>query len=131
MSVRVLIDTQALIWFAENAPLLSASAVALVDDPETVRLASVASIWEMAIKISIGKLILKTGTLAQFVEMLGANEIDVLPVLAEDALRVAELPIEQHKDPFDRLIAAQCLRQNLRLVSIDAAFDDYGVDRVW
>jgi PIN domain nuclease of toxin-antitoxin system len=131
MSGRVLIDTQALIWFAENAAALSASAVALVDDPATVRLASVASVWEMAIKISIGKLILKSGTLAEFVEMLRANEIDLLPVLAEDALRVSELRIEQHKDPFDRLIAAQCLRQKLTLVSIDTAFDEYGVNRVW
>jgi PIN domain nuclease of toxin-antitoxin system len=131
MSGRVLIDTQALIWFAENAPALSARAVVLVDNPATVRLASVASIWEMAIKISIGKLTLKTGTLAEFVEMLRANEIEMLPVLAEDALRVGQLPIEQHKDPFDRLIAAQCLRQDLTLVSIDRAFDDYGVDRVW
>jgi PIN domain nuclease of toxin-antitoxin system len=131
MSVRVIIDTQALIWFAENAPALSTSAIALVDDPATVRLASVASIWEMAIKISIGKLILNTGTLSAFVEMLRANEIDVLPVLAEDALRVGELPIEQHKDPFDRLIAAQCLRQNFTLISIDKAFDHYGVNRVW
>ena len=131
MNERVLIDTQALIWFAENASTLSASAVALVDDSANVRLASVASVWEMAIKISIGKLTLKTGTLAEFVDILTANEIELLPVLAEDALRVQTLPLEQHKDPFDRLIAAQCLRQSLTLVSIDTAFDQYGVYRVW
>lgn len=131
MTPRVVIDTQALIWFAENADELSARAVSIVDDPATTRLASAASVWEMAIKISIGKLILKTGTLTEFVSKLRANEIDILPVLAEDAIRVGELPVERHKDPFDRLIAAQCLRQGLTLLSIDRAFDDYGVHRVW
>ncbi len=56
---RVLIDTQALIWFAENSPILSARAISIVDDPATQRLASVASIWEMAIKIRLLKLSLK------------------------------------------------------------------------
>ena len=64
---RVLIDTQALIWFAQDASALSPRAVTVVDDPATVRLASVASIWEMAIKLSIGKLTLVSGTLDDFV----------------------------------------------------------------
>ncbi|CAA9374375.1 MAG: hypothetical protein AVDCRST_MAG64-183 [uncultured Phycisphaerae bacterium] len=129
---RVLIDTQALIWFAEDAPALSRQAVTLVDDPATVRLASAASVWEMAIKIALDKLSLKGGrTLREFVDKLKINEIDVLAVSAEDAMVVADLPTGQHKDPFDRLIAAQCLRHDLTLVSIDTAFDAYGVRRVW
>ena len=131
MSRRVLIDTHALIWFAESAATLSPRAIAAVDDRASVRLASVASIWEMAIKIAKGRLTLKKGTLAGFVEMLIANEIELLPVFAEDALHVLTLPLDQHKDPFDRLIAAQCLRQSLTLISIDGAFDQYGVDRLW
>ncbi len=128
---RVLIDTQTLIWFAENNSILSRRALALVDDPLTVRLASAASVWEMAIKLALGKLMLKSGTLPQFVALLRANEIEILPVTAEDALCVADLPVGQHKDPFDRLIAAQCLRHDLSLVSIDTAFDAYGVRRIW
>ena len=129
---RVLIDTQALIWFAEDAPALSRQAVTLVDDPATVRLASAASVWEMAIKIALDKLSLKgCRTLREFVDKLKINEIDVLAVSAEDAMVVADLPTGQHKDPFDRLIAAQCLRHDLTLVSIDTAFDAYGVRRVW
>ncbi len=128
---RVLIDTQALIWFAENAPVLSDRARLLVDTPDTVRLASVASIWEMAIKIPLGKLTLKTGNLVRFVELLRANEIELLPVTADDTLVVAELPQGEHKDPFDRLIAAQCLRGDLTLVSVDQQFDAYGVRRMW
>lgn len=126
-----MIDTQALIWFAENSSALSARAVTLVDDPSTVRLASAASVWEMAIKIAIGKLTLKSGTLREFVERFKANDIAVLPVLADESVDVAALPLSEHKDPFDRLIAAQCLRYDLTLVSVDSAFNAYGVRRVW
>ncbi len=128
---RVLIDTQALIWFAEGAPALSRSALSLVDDPLTVRLASVASIWEMAIKIPLGKLALKTGSLRHFVLLLEGNEIELMPIATDDALSVMNLLAGKHKDPFDRLIAAQCLRHDFTLVSSDEAFDAYGVRRIW
>jgi PIN domain nuclease of toxin-antitoxin system len=127
----VLVDTQALIWFADGSARLSARARAQIDDLSVMQFASAASIWEMAIKIQLGKLLLKSGSLAQFVTMLKANQIQMLPVLAEDAMGVADLPASEHKDPFDRLIAAQCLRYDLTLVSIDEAFDVYGVRRIW
>lgn len=128
---RVLIDTQALIWFAQDASVLSQRARSLVDDPSTLRTASVASLWEMAIKIPLGKLTLKSGNLRQFLELLHTNQFEVLTVLADDALRVADLPSGDHKDPFDRLIAVQCLSRDLTLVSIDEEFDAYGVRRIW
>jgi PIN domain nuclease of toxin-antitoxin system len=128
---RVLVDTQALIWFADGAPALSSKARELIDDSSNVTLASAASLWEMAIKIPLGKLHLKSGTLREFSSLLKVNDIEVLAVCAEDAISVLDLPRVEHKDPFDRLIAAQCLRQDLTLVSIDAAFDAYGVRRVW
>ncbi|QDU89884.1 PIN domain protein [Pirellulimonas nuda] len=128
---QVLIDTQALIWFAENAPALSAAARALVDDPNTVRLASSASLWEMAIKIRLGKLTLRSGSLRRFAIMLRDHDVEVLDVSTNDAIGVGDLPTGEHKDPFDRLLAAQCLGRRLTLVSIDTAFDAYGVRRVW
>jgi PIN domain nuclease of toxin-antitoxin system len=128
---NVLIDTEALIWFANGSSRLSAGARARIDDASIQQFASAASIWEMAIKIPLGKLVLKSGTLRQFVLMLQGNEIEVLPITTDDALRVAELPQGEHKDPFDRLIAAQCLRRDFTLVSSDAAFDAYGVRRIW
>ncbi len=128
----VLIDTQALIWFAQDASALSKRAVALVDDRSTDRLASAASRWEMAIKVRLGKLNLRAGLLADFAQLLTAHDIAVLPVVAEGAPGVADLSaVPTHKDPFDRLIAAQCLRLDLTVVSVDAAFDAYGVRRVW
>lgn len=128
---RALIDTQALIWFADSSPYLSVEAIKLVDAPSTVRLASAATLWEMAIKVALGKRTLRTGTLRDFALLLKANDITVLPVLGEDAIEVSTLPAGDHKDPFDRLIAAPCLRHDLTLVSIDTAFDAYGVRRVW
>ena len=128
---RVLIDTQALIWFAQDASVVSKRALSLVDDPLTVRLASVVSIWEMAIKIPLGKLALKSNDLRHFVILLETNEIELLPVTLEDTLRVGELPIGEHRDPFDRLLAAQCLLHDFTFVSIDKEFDAYGVRRVW
>lgn len=96
---RVLIDTQTLIWLAEGSAILSRRAMALVDDPATTRLASTASIWELAIKMRLGKLILKSGTLRQFVLLLQDNAIQVLPITTDDALRVAELPRTSTKIP--------------------------------
>ena len=128
---NVLVDTQALIWFAEGSAKLSADARRRIDDLSVVQFASVASIWEMAIKIPLGKLTLKSATLPQFITLLATNQIDVLPISAEDAVGVSDLPAGEHKDPFDRLIASQCLRHDLTLISIDAAFDRYGVRRVW
>ena len=127
----ILIDTQALIWFVEDNPKLSERALAVVDDPSSRRLFSVASVWEMAIKIAIGKLTLHRGTLDEFLRLLDANGVELLPVLAPEAAAVASLPLGRHQDPFDRLIAAQCLQYDLTLVSVDEQFDPYGVRRVW
>jgi PIN domain nuclease of toxin-antitoxin system len=127
----VLIDTQALIWFADGSAKLSAGAKAHIEDTSVRQLVSAASIWEMAIKIPLGKLTLRTGSLSDFLDLLRANLFELLPVSAEDAARVVNLPGGEHKDPFDRLIAAQCLQHDLTLVSIDPAFDAYGVRRVW
>ncbi|QEG37263.1 type II toxin-antitoxin system VapC family toxin [Bythopirellula goksoeyrii] len=127
----VLIDTQAMIWIVEDNPNLSERGLALADNRTTQRLFSVASIWEMAIKIAIGKLDLKHGTLDEFLSIIKDNEVELLQVQALEAVDVALLSQGDHKDPFDRLIAAQCLRYDLTLVSIDSEFDQYGVRRVW
>ena len=128
---RVLVDTQALIWFAQGSSELSSNARAAIDDPNVLQLASAASLWEMAIKLALGKMTLKAGTLRDFANLLQANDIEILPVTRDDAMALGDLPAGKHKDPFDRMIAAQCLSQNITLVSIDAAFDAYGVKRIW
>ena len=127
----MLVDTQALIWFAQGSSDLSSNARAAIDDPNLLQLASAASLWEMAIKLALGKMTLKVGTLRDFANLLQANDIEILPVTREDAIAVGDLPAGKHTDPFDRMIAAQCLSQNITLVSIDAAFDAYAVKRIW
>jgi PIN domain nuclease of toxin-antitoxin system len=127
----LLVDTQALIWFADGSQKLSVTARARVEDLVVRRFVSAATIWEMAIKIPLGKLTLRAGTLSGFVQMLKSNGFDLLPITADDAVAVSDLPAGTHKDPFDRLIAAQCLRLDLTLITVDAAFDTYGVRRVW
>lgn len=135
--MRVLIDTQAMIWYAHSNPSLKANCRAIIDDPSTVCFVSLASIWEMAIKLAIGKLDLRSTTtgsaaLQQFVALLPGNDIALLPITADDTIAVADLPtFKDHGDPFDRLIAVQCLRHDLTLISIDDKFDRYGVRRVW
>lgn len=120
---RVLIDTQALIWFAEGSAALSAKARAAIDDPSLIQLVSVASLWEMGIKTAQGKLTLTSGSLRQLPAMLKSNDIEVLPILGDEAIDVASLPrLEQHKDPFDRLIAAP-----MPAVRSDARVDRHGV----
>jgi PIN domain nuclease of toxin-antitoxin system len=84
----------------------------------------------MAIKASLGKLVL-TKPLGELLPVLLADSgIELLPIEVPDLARVAALPFH-HRDPFDRLLAAQALERGLTLVSIDAAFDAYGVDRLW
>jgi PIN domain nuclease of toxin-antitoxin system len=127
----MLIDTQALIWLAEDSPDLSVHARDAIESRANELAASVASLWEMAIKIRLGKLQLKSGTLRDFVEKAASHGIRILDITAEDAIGVGELPLLEHRDPFDRLIASQCRRLDMRLVSVDVCFDAYGVVRVW
>jgi len=108
---------------------LSEEAKALIEDDENELMLSIASVWEMAIKTSLGKLML-----AQPFDKLPAhieqNKIAILPITVEHTIRLAKLPFH-HRDPFDRLIIAQALVEKLPIIGIDATFDAYGVKRLW
>ena len=127
----LLVDTQAMTRLVEGQRELPAAACRRFEDGAGRRLFSVASLWEMAIKMNIGKLTLTSGSIQGFAEILTLHGAESLPVTSPEAMDVASLPADRHHDPFDRLIAAQCLRHGLPLLSIDAAFDAYGVERVW
>lgn len=123
--MKVLLDTHAFLWFVGADSRLGTHARELIESPDNRRLLSVASLWEMAIKISIGKL--KIGmpfpTLVQQ-HVLG-NAIEMLPVRAEHLDRLVVLPF-YHRDPFDRLIIAQSEQEGASVISQDEAFDAYG-----
>jgi PIN domain nuclease of toxin-antitoxin system len=130
MAIGLLLDTHALIWLASGDPRVTGRAHELASDPENALWLSVASIWEMAIKASLGKLDLKI-PIDQFVqEQTSAMSLRLLEVRAEHALAVAELAFH-HRDPFDRLLVAQAQIEQLHLLSRDVVFDDYFDRRVW
>lgn len=128
--MRYLLDTHTFVWFVLNDPGLSPNASAAIRDPASDLLISPASYWEMAIKVSTGKMILVKPLLEFMDDHLSANDIDILPVEVRHADHVSRMPF-YHKDPFDRLIAAQSLVEKLPVISVDSVLDQYGVTRFW
>ena len=128
--MKILADTHTFLWFVTDAPQLSAKAKTILEAPDTERFFSLASVWELAIKTGLGKLTLRKRLEEFLPEQLAANRFALLNIAAEHAFRVARLPLH-HRDPFDRMLVAQCLAENLPLVSSDAALDAYGIKRLW
>ncbi len=128
--MRLLLDTHAMYWYVEGDPQLSAVVQMLIQDASNEILISPASYWEIAIKISIGKWKLRR-SYEDFID-IGLNNygFQVLPILPVHTARLVGLPFH-HRDPFDRLLVAQALVEGLSVVSNDAAFDAYGVKRLW
>lgn len=127
--MRLLLDTHAFIWFATGDAQLGPAAAAAIADPDNDVLLSAASVWEMAIKASLGKLVL-AAPLHAIVAAAADRRIAPLPISAAHALRVEGLPFH-HRDPFDRLLIAQALEEHLAIATCDDAFGHYGVPIVW
>jgi PIN domain nuclease of toxin-antitoxin system len=128
--VSLLLDTQALLWFLlDDSRLSSTAREAIADHPEPVRV-SPASHWQIAIKISLGKYELPMAFRAFWEGQLAENDFTILPIALAHTAKVAELPFH-HRDPFDRLLIAQALQEDIPIVGNDVAFDAYGVKRIW
>jgi PIN domain nuclease of toxin-antitoxin system len=128
--MRLLLDTHAFLWWVEDDSRLSRKARAAIAEPGNNCFLSLASSWEMAIKISLGKLRL-AAPLERFIpEQLAANGFRELAIDFRHVARVSRLPFH-HRDPFDRLLVAQALEENLTVVSADRVFRTYGLSRVW
>lgn len=128
--MTVLMDTQALLWLMESNPRLSDAARAVINDKNNRALYSIASLWEIAIKVGLGKLETKTPLDVMFPDMESRAPELRLPVLTPHLLEYARLPLH-HRDPFDRMMIAQALSEDLAIVGNDEAFDAYGVRRIW
>lgn len=128
--MRLLLDTHTMYWYIEGDPKLSTTARILVQDALNEVLISPASYWEIAIKISIGKWQLNR-TYEEFID-IGLNQygFHVLPILPTHTARLIGLPFH-HKDPFDRLLAAQAMVEGIPIVSYDTVLDAYGITRLW
>jgi len=128
--VRLLLDTHAFLWFILDDPLLSQTARNLLAAPSNEIEISPATYWEIAIKISIGKYSL-ADPLPVFLEReITANQFHILHLEPRHVAPLTTLPFH-HRDPFDRLIIAQAMVEQIPVVSIDAAFDAYPVKRLW
>jgi PIN domain nuclease of toxin-antitoxin system len=128
--VNILLDTHAFLWFVDDSPRLSQSARILIESENSQPFLSAASLWEIAIKISLGKLTLKQPYEIFIPQQLALNGIGVLNIAMEHTAAIATLPFH-HRDPFDRLLAVQAKIEDMTLVSADPIFDSYGVKHVW
>ena len=128
--MNLLLDTHALLWMVDGAPELSGRAAAEIASAANVKHVSVASLWKIAIKVSTRKLTLAR-PLAEFIaDLRGTGLIQFVPIADAHLVTVAALPFH-HRDPFDRLLVAQALADGFSVVGNDAAFDAFGVTRIW
>jgi PIN domain nuclease of toxin-antitoxin system len=128
--MRYLLDTNVFLWATESPERLSARVRAVLEDPETEALVSHASVWEIAIKVSNGRLKVE-GNLADFLPRVMANHrFDGLPIELRHVIAVAELPW-LHRDPFDRLLVSQAQIEQMPMLSADRAIARYNVEVIW
>jgi PIN domain nuclease of toxin-antitoxin system len=129
--MNVLLDTHVLLWILADSGRLSPSAVRVYQNPDNALYVSIASFWEIGIKISLGKLSLHTTDWAgEISKELELNGIRQLPIAPAHCAMVATLPF-RHRDPFDRLLVAQALCEGMALMTADAALTAYEIKIVW
>jgi len=128
--VKVLLDTHTLLWATLSPASLSRQASAIIADGVNVILVSAASAWEIATKVRLGKLPGAETLEREFLDVMGDAGYTLLPIDAESALRAGRLTSE-HRDPFDRIIAAQALASDIPILSTDSKLDSFGIRRIW
>jgi len=128
--MRLLLDTHSFLWFIGGNTSLSPTARTLIEDVDNQPLLSMASLWEMAIKLSIGKLSLGRPFETLIPEQMRLNGVELLQIEMAHVVVVARLPFH-HRDPFDRLLIAQAMVEQIPIVSGDPTFDLYHIRRLW
>ena len=126
-----LLDTSTFLWFIYDERRLSDAAFSLLEDSDDLIYLSLASIWELAIKANLGRGLELRQPFPEFIDyQLSTNRFKVLNIHISHLKRVAALP-RFHRDPFDRLLIAQSLVENISVITNDAAFDQYAIHRIW
>ena len=123
--MNILLDTHTLIWFLQGNDQLGDRNRLMLEDPENFKFFSIASIWEMALKINSGKL-----TIIRPLPYFVPKEIELIHIKLDHIYQLGKLPFH-HKDPFDRLIISTGLVENLTIMSVDENFDKYNVNLIW
>lgn len=128
--MRVMLDTHVVIWAVDDPRRLSRLAESLLREPATQLLISAATVWEISIKVGLGKPALSERYRKWMFNARRDLGATLLPITIEYADVQATLP-HHHRDPFDRLLAAQALSEDIPLVSADPVIETYGVSRIW
>ncbi len=128
--MRVLIDSHTLIWYVDQDKLLSVTSHATISDPANTLLLSAGSIWEIGIKVGLGKILLTEPFTPWMNQAISDLNVTVLPLSVEYVDVQANLP-KHHRDPFDRLLVAQAIVEQVSIISPDANLDAYGITRIW
>lgn len=127
--MKILLDTHTFLWFVNDSVQLSLDAKALLESEVDLYL-SIASLWEIAIKVRTGKMTLPKPFDEYLPQQIQLNEIEVLPIDLRHLNVITTLPLH-HRDPFDRLLIAKAMVEQATIVSADVAFDQYGIHRSW
>jgi PIN domain nuclease of toxin-antitoxin system len=127
--MNLILDTHTFIWFLEDDENLSTNAAKIIQNPTNQSFVSMASLWEMAIKIHLKKLNMTTN-FDKILDLLDKNGIELLPINFEHTKKLIELD-DFHRDPFDRMIIAQAIVENMQVIGRDEVFDNYGINRLW
>jgi PIN domain nuclease of toxin-antitoxin system len=128
--MRLLLDTHALLWWWQGNPRLSLAAREAIGDPRTEVLVSAVSAWEIATKVRVGKLLEATRLSDRFEEGLKDQGFHPLSITLEHALRAGRLA-GAHRDPFDRILAAQSFCEDLPIITNDEKIKNFGVQTIW
>jgi PIN domain nuclease of toxin-antitoxin system len=128
--MKLLLDTHTFLWFIEGDARLSARARRLIEDPGNEIYLSAASLWKMGIKASLGKLQLQRPFAMLIPQEIADNQIMLLDITCDHVVAITTLPFH-HRDPFDRMLIAQSLVEQIPIVSADAVLDAYSVTRLW
>ncbi|HEY6465608.1 MAG TPA: type II toxin-antitoxin system VapC family toxin [Candidatus Acidoferrales bacterium] len=128
--MRALLDSHALLWLFSEDPALSKTAFEAIAHPQNEILVSAASAWEIALKVQSGKLPSGVDLVQDFAQFLRRAGFYEMSISIDHGIRAGLLPTH-HKDPFDRVLAAQCQAESIPIISNDRVFELYGVNRIW
>jgi len=128
--MNLLLDTHTFLWFISGDERLSEVSRQAIEAEANAKLVSIASLWEIGIKTSLGKLELKKPFDELIPRQMEVNGFDLLHMEIGHISNIISLPFH-HRDPFDRMLAVQCLADDIAIVSRDAVFDAYGIERIW
>jgi PIN domain nuclease of toxin-antitoxin system len=127
--MKNLLDTHTFIWFLNGDKNLSTTAKKYIEDVDAENYLSIVSLWEIAIKISLGKLEINI-PFEKLEAYILENNFQILPISFNDLIKLSNLPFH-HRDPFDRLLIAQSMSNEINLISKDNFFAEYGVEQIW